>query len=166
MLIVVIAIGVVLGSLMGAREFSVPGDGNGLGTIPQLSISGFSRVAVDLDPNGLAILLISGCRQLSMTTSQEQIYSIARGLDKTMGMRPLPHDLFGNMVGEFGIEVLMVKVESMRNGTYYAKLLLKQGNKILNMDSRPSDAISVALRTGSPVYVRNELMEGYGSDVC
>ncbi len=172
LLIVVIVIGVVLGALLGARESPVPKGngladaGSGMADIPQLSLEGFSRVSIELYPEAFSILLASGCRQLSMVTSQEQIYSISMGMEKAMGMRPLPHDLIGNMIGEFGIEVLMVKVESMREGTYYAKLILKQGNKILNMDSRPSDAIAIAVRTGSLVYVRNELLEQYGSDIC
>lgn len=172
LLVVVIVIGLVLGALLGARESPAPkGNGladavSGMADIPQLSLEGFSRASIELDPGSFSVLLASGCRELSMVTSQEQIYSISMGMEKAMGMRPLPHDLIGNMADEFGIEVLMVKVDSMSEGTYYAKLILKQGNKILNLDSRPSDAIAIAVRTGSPVYIKNELLEQYGRDIC
>lgn len=136
------------------------------GGIPQLSLEGFSEAEIGLDPGSLSILLSSGCRQLRMVTSQEQMQSIAMGLEGDMGFRPLSHDLMGNMLEGFGIEVLMVKLEDLREGTYYAKLLLGQGSNILNMDSRPSDAIALAARTGSPVYVRQSLLEKYGEEIC
>lgn len=136
------------------------------GNIPQLSLEGFSKADIGLDPGMLSILLTSGCRQLSILTSPEQMQSIAMGLEGDMGFRPLTHDLMENVLEGFDIEVLMVKVEGMTEGTYYAKLLLRQSGRILNIDSRPSDAIAIALRAGSPVYVKQELLEKYGDDVC
>ncbi len=166
-LALVTALGLVLSIILqGIPGLPAPGETGGLGGIPQLSLDGFSEAEISLEPGGTAIILSSGCRRLSMVTSQEQVYSIAMGIEQNMGFRPLSHDLIGNMAGEFGIEVLMVKVESLKDGTYYAKLILRQGNKILSMDSRPSDAIAVAVRTESPVYVNGELLEKHGTDAC
>jgi bifunctional DNase/RNase len=60
----------------------------------------------------------------------------------------------------------MVKIESFSGGAYFAKLLLQQGNKILNLDSRPSDAIAIAVRTNAPVYVSKDIMTMMGENVC
>ena len=56
----------------------------------------------------------------------------------------------------------MVKVTHIKGGTYYAKLIIKQGNRILGLDSRPSDAVAIAVRAGADIFVNNRLMR----DVC
>ncbi|NIO19304.1 MAG: hypothetical protein GTN76_00795, partial [Candidatus Aenigmarchaeota archaeon] len=106
------------------------------------------------------------CLKLAIATTEQQTYSIASGLGDATGIRPNTHDLMKDTFELYSIEVLMVKVDDFRDGTYYAKLLLRQGNKILNLDSRPSDAIAVAVRFQKPVYVKNGIMESLGVGIC
>ncbi len=131
---------------------------------PYLSTVDFSPVSVNVDTNN--IYLTSECLKLAIATTEQQTYSIASGLGDATGIRPNTHDLMKDTFELYSIEVLMVKVDDFRDGTYYAKLLLRQGNKILNLDSRPSDAIAVAVRFQKPVYVKNGIMESLGVGIC
>lgn len=129
-----------------------------------LSPEDYVNVYVRVDEN--SIYLISGCDALVMSTTQDQIRSIGMGLENISGFRPLTHDLIKDIFDLFGMEVLMARVEKMENSTYYARLFLQQGNKILNLDSRPSDAIAIAIRHDKPILVKKGLMESAGRNIC
>lgn len=131
---------------------------------PYLSNVGFSEVSVDVGNNG--IYLTSGCRQIVMVTTEQQTYSIASGLEDVTGTRPNTHELMEDIFELYDIQVLMVKIDNFSGQTYYAKLLIRQGNKILNLDSRPSDAIAIAVRYETPIYVKNDIMEKFGRSIC
>ena len=117
-----------------------------------------------VDENNL--YLISECDMLAMSISEEQVLSISMGLANISGSRPLTHDLMKDIFDMFRTEVIMATVERMEDSTYYARLFVRQGNKILNLDSRPSDAVAVAVREGKPIFVKKELMESAGRKVC
>jgi bifunctional DNase/RNase len=60
----------------------------------------------------------------------------------------------------------MVKIVEIRNNTFIGRLILQQGNKVVSLDSRPSDGIAIAVRTGSPVYIKESLMKEQGKYIC
>ncbi|UCD07827.1 MAG: bifunctional nuclease family protein [Candidatus Aenigmatarchaeota archaeon] len=132
--------------------------------IPQLSIDGFSRASIDVDED--QIYLFSGCRRLSMVTNEFQTKSIKDGLEGVMGFRPTTHDIMRNVLDAFDMKPIMVKITDLRENAYFARLFVVQGRRILNLDSRPSDAIAIAVRTATPVYVNQTLMEEQGEKVC
>lgn len=163
--LVILAIGIFVGSNMTGQ---VPGKSEIIETplesIPHLSTEGFVEAEINVEP--AVIYLTSNCLGLVMIANELQTYSIELGLNNVRGFRPLTHDLVQDMIEMFEIEPLMVKIESLEEGTYFAKLLLKQGNRILNMDSKPSDAIAIAVRTGIPVYINQALLEENGERFC
>jgi len=73
--------------------------------------------------------------------------------------RPMTHDLLRNTIVELGGEVESIEVTDLRDNTYYAVIYLRAGERRITMDSRPSDAISLALRTRSPIYVAKKVIE-------
>ena len=85
--------------------------------------------------------------------------SIATELEKIQLARPMTHDLFRNILRELEVEVTKVEVNDLADNTFYAKIYLKKDEEEIVMDSRPSDAIALALRTGSPIYVDRRVME-------
>ena len=103
---------------------------------------------------------------LTMITSGGQTDSIQSGLEETIELRPNAHDLIKDIFETLGIRVLMVKVDSFHDGTYYSRIFVEQQGRILDLDTRPSDAIAIAVRTGAPIYVREEIMDGYGDKTC
>jgi bifunctional DNase/RNase len=79
--------------------------------------------------------------------------------------RPMTHDLLVNVIGSMGGEVQHVIVNKLEENTFFAKLVVKQNGQILEIDSRPSDAIAVASHTKVPIYVEEQVLdEVAGSD--
>lgn len=106
------------------------------------------------------------CKSILMATTEQQALSIQKGIDKTIEVRPWTHDLIKSMLDFFNIKVLMIKIHDVQDGIYYTNIYLKNENRTLSLDSRPSDAIALALRTNAPIYVRKDLIEKYGLKSC
>ena len=86
--------------------------------------------------------------------------SMATVLEDVKPQRPLTHDLLRTLLGEFGATVDFVEVTDLRENTYYAQIQLRtREGKNLTIDSRPSDALALALRTKSPIYVAKKVLE-------
>jgi bifunctional DNase/RNase len=85
--------------------------------------------------------------------------AIAVGLEKVKLPRPMTHDLIKNVMDETGLKLIRIEVTDIRDNTYYAELHLESEGKSYVIDSRPSDAIAVALRTGAPIMVRDAVIE-------
>jgi uncharacterized protein len=73
--------------------------------------------------------------------------------------RPLTHDLLRSIVDKLGAEVEHVAITDLRNDTFYAEISLKANGTRLHIDSRPSDAIALAVRTHVPVFVAEQVMD-------
>jgi uncharacterized protein len=73
--------------------------------------------------------------------------------------RPMTHDLLKAILGEVGCSVECVEITELKENTYYAAVNLKLAGRQLIIDSRPSDAIALALRTKSPIYVAKAVLE-------
>ena len=73
--------------------------------------------------------------------------------------RPMTHDLLKNTLAELGGAVEFVEITELKENTYYALINLKISGKEIIIDSRPSDAIALALRTKSPIYVAKAVLE-------
>jgi hypothetical protein len=85
--------------------------------------------------------------------------AILMKLQGTSAPRPLTHDLLVNMLGELGIEVVRVTVTELRDNTFYASITIKQNGSELEIDSRSSDAIAVAIRAEAPIFAADEVIE-------
>ncbi|WP_291320610.1 bifunctional nuclease family protein [Desulfonatronospira sp.] len=79
---------------------------------------------------------------------------------KGMSMpRPMTHDLFLDTLNNLGVHLLHVEVTEIKESTYYAVLVLQQEENLLRIDSRPSDAIAMAVRAKVPIMVRQQILE-------
>lgn len=85
--------------------------------------------------------------------------AMATELEGIKMARPMTHDLLKNVITETGGVVECVEVTDLRDNTYYALIYLNVGDRHMVIDSRPSDAISLALRTQSPIYVAKKVLE-------
>jgi bifunctional DNase/RNase len=148
------------GLLIG-ETFSLP---TGDEEIPQLSLKGYVKPEIDVASN--VIFLTHSCSRIPMFTTQIQTNSIERGRMEMREFRPLTHDLIDDILDTFEMEVMMVKIENIERSTFFSKILIKQGNMILNLDARPSDAIAIAVRSGAPVYISEDLIKEEGSNIC
>lgn len=85
--------------------------------------------------------------------------SIAMELEKTTRSRPITHDLVKNLIEKLGFLVSKIEVTDLRNDTFYASMHLTKETEEYVLDARPSDAIAIALRTDSPIFVNEEVLE-------
>ncbi len=76
--------------------------------------------------------------------------------------RPLTHDLFATVIGRLGAELDRIVVTEVRDHTYYAELHITTGDGNQTVSARPSDAIALAVRTGTPIYASDDLLDEVG----
>jgi bifunctional DNase/RNase len=79
--------------------------------------------------------------------------SIATAIENITTPRPMTHDLLKNILDEVGVKIVKIEVNDLKDNTYFALLHLEVNKKRLVIDSRPSDAIAIALRTGASIFV-------------
>jgi len=107
---------------------------------------------------------IDGDGTLPIWIGKPEADSIALALGKVVTPRPLTHDLIKNIVDGLKIKLAKVIVTDIMDNTYYALVCLSDGGKETFIDSRPSDAVAVALRTNAPIFVEEGIMERRNKD--
>ncbi|WP_241648131.1 bifunctional nuclease family protein [Methanoculleus taiwanensis] len=85
--------------------------------------------------------------------------SISNALNMEMLPRPITHDLIIEMLRRFGISLDALHIDSLEEGVFYAKLVLKQESRTEVMDCRPSDGIAIALRYGAPILIDPDVIQ-------
>ncbi|HEX9666278.1 MAG TPA: bifunctional nuclease family protein [Thermodesulfobacteriota bacterium] len=120
-----------------------------------------SGIALDPFTNSPIVILkdLSGEKILPIWIGFMEASSIAMELEKTPRVRPLTHDLMKNLLENLNFSVSRVEVTDLRNDTFYAEIHIKRDSEEYILDSRPSDAIAIALRTGSSIWVKDEVFE-------
>ena len=83
--------------------------------------------------------------------------AIKRALAGVKMNRPRTHDLFANTLSNLDARLVHVRVDRLRGGVYYGTATLQQGDRVISIDARPSDAMALALRTSATIYVADEL---------
>jgi len=84
--------------------------------------------------------------------------SIATAIENISTPRPMTHDLLKNILDNLGVKVIRIEVNDLKDNTYFALLHLDVNDKRLIIDSRPSDAIAIALRTNAPIFVEESVI--------
>lgn len=100
--------------------------------------------------------------RLPIVIGNNEAQAIAVGIERLPNSRPLTHDLFLRFAHEFGIQIMEVVINRFRDGVYYAMLICKQGDELTMIDTRPSDAIAIAVRVGCEIYAYESVMDEAG----
>ncbi len=85
--------------------------------------------------------------------------AIALEMEKVSTPRPMTHDLLKNLLGELDARVDRIVINDLRENTFFARIHLTRGDSTLSVDSRPSDAIALALRSKAEIFVEEEVLE-------
>ena len=104
----------------------------------------------------------SGPMYLAIWIATAEADSIAIRLQKIDIPRPLTHDLLCNSISELDGKIEKIIITDIKNDTFYAKIIVNQSGKIIQLDSRPSDAISVALQANVHIYCEDSVVEKAG----
>ena len=84
--------------------------------------------------------------------------AIALQIEKVDTPRPMTHDLIKGLLNQLNVRVTKIVVTELKDNTFYAMIFLSMDGKTITVDSRPSDAIALALRTDSPIFVTDEVL--------
>lgn len=101
-------------------------------------------------------------RLLPIAIGEFEAAAIQMQLEQDEPIRPISYDLLTSMLERLQVEVRQVVIHTVRRSIYYAKVVVEKDHKIQDVDSRPSDAIALALRTGSSIFVSRELLDEVG----
>jgi len=85
--------------------------------------------------------------------------AIAIKIENVESPRPMTHDLLKNTIETLNCKVKQIKIDNLKDNTYYANIILEQNGKDISIDSRPSDAIALALRADSPIMVAHSVLK-------
>ncbi|WP_022854633.1 bifunctional nuclease family protein [Thermodesulfobacterium thermophilum] len=118
-------------------------------------------IAMDPMSNSPVMLLkeAEGERILPIWIGVLEATSIAAKLENIQFPRPLTHDLIKNIFENLGITIPKVEIVDLKDNTYYALITVVTGDKVLEIDSRPSDAIALALRLNAEIFVDEEVFK-------
>lgn len=107
---------------------------------------------------------IDGDGTLPIWIGKPEADSIALALGGVITPRPLTHDLIKNLLDSIKIRITRVVVTEILDNTYYALIYLTDGKREIPVDSRPSDAVAIALRVSAPIFVEEGIMERKSTD--
>ncbi len=108
-----------------------------------------------------AILLreVGANRRLPIIIGAFEAQAIALEIEGIKPPRPLTHDLLKHMIDNLGATIIEIIIDELRENTFYAKIVLEVSGLTNEIDARPSDAIALAVRARSPIYVAEAVME-------
>ncbi|HSQ23843.1 MAG TPA: bifunctional nuclease family protein [Pyrinomonadaceae bacterium] len=127
--------------------------------------------ALMMDPNsGTPIIILKDVNSETMLPIWVGAYeanAIALEIEKIAPPRPMTHDLLRNLIVELGLTVDRVVVTSLRDNTFYAVIEMTAGDgEAMRLDSRPSDAIALALRADCPIFVDAEVIQASRNSIA
>jgi len=121
-------------------------------------------VRINLATNQRVVILkdAQGERYLFIWIANPEAYSIAMELQGTTSPRPLTHDLLKTVIGELGGKMISIIIAELIDDIFHARLVLDADGRHVEIDSRASDAIALAVRTKVPIYVTESVLEQAG----
>lgn len=105
---------------------------------------------------------VNGLRRLPIVIGGFEAQAIAVALEKMQPSRPLTHDLMKNFLTAFAIDLHEIIICDLQEGIFYSKLVCSSENDTIEIDSRTSDALALAVRFGCPIYTYENILESAG----
>ena len=119
-----------------------------------------SGLTMDPVTNSPIVILkaVDGDETLPIWIGLLEATAIASEMEGIKFSRPMTHDLLKNMMDKVDVKVARIEVSDLKDNTYYAVIHLKQGEKEITLDARPSDALAISLRVKAPIFVAEEVI--------
>lgn len=128
----------------------------------ELEILGLSSSQSQSGSFALVLGETEGSRRLPIIIGMFEAQAIAIEIEKIVPNRPMTHDLFKSFAHSFGFTVEEIIISDLKEGVFFAKIVCSDGNKTLEVDARPSDAIAIGLRFGVPIYTFESVLSEAG----
>lgn len=119
------------------------------------------RLALDERTDTPVVMLqeAEGDRLLPIWIGRAEARAIAMELAGKRFQRPLTHDLIKTIIDGLNAAVAKIMIVELKDSTFYAKIFIENANEIVGIDARPSDSIAIALRTRSPIFAAEDLLQ-------
>ncbi|MCU0581447.1 MAG: bifunctional nuclease family protein [Syntrophales bacterium] len=125
---------------------------------------------IEMKVSGLTIDPITGTPIVILKDLQEkkaipiwigifEASAIATELEKVKFSRPMTHDLLKDVLATLQVTLVRIEIQDLRNNTFFASIFLEKDGQVFTVDARPSDAIALALRVGSPIFIEEKVIE-------
>jgi len=105
---------------------------------------------------------VNGLRRLPIVIGGFEAQAIAVALERMQPSRPLTHDLMKNFMYAFNVELMEIIINDLQEGIFYSKLVCVNEHDTIEIDSRTSDALALAVRFGCPIYTYENILENAG----
>ena len=105
---------------------------------------------------------VNGLRRLPIVIGGFEAQAIAVALERMQPSRPLTHDLLKNFMNAFNVDLQEIIISDLQEGIFYSKLVCVSENDTVEIDSRTSDALALAVRFGCPIYTYEHILESAG----
>ncbi len=128
----------------------------------ELKIMAISRSVTQSNNYAVVLGEQDGARRLPVIIGSFEAQAIAVAIEGMEGPRPMTHDLFKSTLETIGVELREVIINNLQEGIFYARLVLDRDGEIIEVDSRTSDALALAMRFECPVYTYEFILETAG----
>ena len=128
----------------------------------EAEIWSIARIGQD---NAVLVRPVGGELAVPIYIDQYQTQSILIGLGNVAMPRPLTHDLLVSILGELEVTIDRVEITGLKDGTFYAQIVLERSGTKLTVDARPSDSIAMAVRLKCPIFIAESVVEEVGSEI-
>ncbi len=105
---------------------------------------------------------VNGLRRLPIVIGGFEAQAIAVALERMQPSRPLTHDLMKNFMNAFNVDLMEIVINDLQEGIFYSKLVCISEHDTVEIDSRTSDALALAVRFGCPIYTFDHILESAG----
>jgi len=127
-----------------------------------LKVMGISYSQTQSGAYALILSEENGERRIPIIIGGFEAQAIVIKLENLEPPRPLTHDLFKKFADEFNIAVVEVMIHKLEEGVFFSQLICSNGEKEIEIDSRTSDAVAIALRFGCPIFITEEILDKAG----
>lgn len=111
------------------------------------------------DQQFIVLKEVEGERSFPIVIGTGEAYAIDRRLKGVPSPRPLTHDLLATVIDQLGGTLEAIEIHNLQAHTYFAKLHVRQNGRVIEIDSRPSDAIALGIATNVPILVAEHVLE-------
>lgn len=128
----------------------------------RLKVLGLSYSQIQAGAYALILAQVGGPMRISVMIGAAEAQSIALKMEGITPPRPMTHDIFVSFAHAFGVKLTEVFIYKFEDGIFSSEMTFSDGERTVSIDSRTSDAIAIAMRTGTPIYTTQTILDATG----
>lgn len=131
----------------------------------RLKVMGLSYSQIQAGAYALILAQVGGPYRIPVVIGAAEAQSIALKMESITPPRPMTHDIFVSFAHAFGVKLTEVFIYKFEDGIFSSEMTFSDGERTITIDSRTSDAIAIAMRTGAPIFTTPEILDETGFEM-